>query len=93
MITFSSTVLQLVISLIQYLTIQYLPSLPCKSNTYKQNFKNFGRNNLKEDFGKIDWNKVIHENGNNVNDAFGRFYKNLTEILNHHVPLTKITKK
>ena len=69
------------------------PSLPCKSNTYKQNFKNFGRNNLKEDFGKIDWNKVIHENGNNVNDAFGRFYKSLTEILNHHVPLTKITKK
>ena len=64
------------------------PSLPYKSNTYKQNFKYFGRNNLKE-----DWNKVIHENDNNVNDAFGSSYKNLTEILNHHVPLIKITKK
>ena len=32
--------------------------------------KNFDRINLKEDFYKIDWDKVVHENGNNMNDAF-----------------------
>ena len=38
------------------------PSSPRKSNTYKRNFKNFDRNKLKEDFCKIDWDQVIHEN-------------------------------
>ena len=48
---------------------------------------------MKEDFFKIDWDKVIHENDNNINDAFNSFYKTLTEILDHHAPLIKITKK
>ena len=69
------------------------PSSPSRSNTYKRNFKSFERNKLKEDFYKIDWDKVIHENDNNINDAFNSFYKTLTEILNNHAPLIKITKK
>ena len=69
------------------------PSSPCKSNTCKRNFKNFGRSKLKEDFYKINWDKVIHENDNNINDAFNCFYKTLHEILDHHAPLIKITKK
>ena len=47
---------------------------------------------MKEDFYKTDWDKVIHEN-DNTNDAFNSFYKTLTEILDHHAPLIKITKK
>ena len=69
------------------------PSSPRESNSCKRNFKNFERNKLKEDFYKIDWDKVIHENDNNINDAFNSFYKTLTEILDHHAPLIKITKK
>ena len=69
------------------------PSSPCKSNTYKRNFKNFDRNKLKEDLYKIDWDKVIHENDNNINDALNSFYKTVSEILDHHAPLIKITKK
>ena len=65
---------------------------PCKSRTYEQNFKNFDRNKLKEGFYKIDWDKVIHENDNSINDAFNSSYKTLTEILDHHAPLIKITK-
>ena len=65
---------------------------PCKSRTYEQNFKNFDRNKLKEDFYKIDWDKVIHENDNSINDAFNSSYKTLTEILDHHAPFIKITK-
>ena len=45
-----------------------------------QNFKNFDRNKLK-DFYKIDWDKVIHKNDNNTDDAFNGCYKTLTEIL------------
>ena len=69
------------------------PSSPCKYNTYKRNFKNFNKNKLKEDFCKTDWDKVIHENDNNINDAINSFYKTFTEILDHHGLLIKITKK
>ena len=65
---------------------------PCKSKTCERNFKNFDRNKLKEDFYKIDWDKVIHENDNSINDAFISSYKTLTEIIDHHAPLIKITK-
>ena len=48
---------------------------------------------MKEYFYKINWEKVIHENDNNINDVLNGFYKTLTEIEDHHVLLTKITKK
>ena len=64
-----------------------------KSNTYKQNFKIFDRNKLKEDFFKVDWDKVILENDSNINDPFNDFYKTLPEILDHHAALIKIIKK
>ena len=48
---------------------------------------------MKEDFYIINWDKVIHENDNNINDAFNSFYKTLTEILDHQASLIKITKK
>ena len=62
-------------------------------NTYKQNFKNFDRNKLKEKFHKNDWDKVILENDNNINEALNSFYKTFIEILDHHAPLIKITEK
>ena len=76
--------------LIQYIILDYFlkPSSPYKCNTYIQNFKNFDRNKLKEDFHKINWRKVTHENDNNINDAFNSFYKSLTESLVHHASLT-----
>ena len=63
--------------LIQFVILEDFikPSSPCKLNTYKRNFKNFERNKLKEDFYKIDWDKVIHENDNNINDAFNSSIK------------------
>ena len=81
--------------LIQFVILEDFIKLssPYKSNTYKRNFKNFDRNKLKEDFYKVDWDKVILENDNNINDAFNGFYKTLTEILDYHAPLIKITKK
>ena len=80
--------------LIQFVILEDFvkPSSPCKPNTYKRNFKNFDRNKLKKDFYKIDWDKVVHENDNNINGTFNSFYKTLTEILDHHAPLMKITK-
>ena len=51
------------------------------------------RNKLKEYYYEIDWREVIRENDNNINNAFNSFYKVLTEVLDYHAPLTKITTK
>ena len=51
------------------------------------------RNKLKEYYYKIDWREVIRENDNNINNAFNSFYKVLTEVLDYHAPLIKITTK
>ena len=81
--------------LIQFIFLEDFIKLSslCESNTYKRNFKNFDRNKLKEDFYEVDWDKVILENGNSINDTFNGLYKTVTEILDHHAPLIKITKK
>lgn len=63
--------------LIQFYILEdrIMPSPPCKSNTYRGSFKNFDTNKLKENFYKAGWSKVIHENDNNINNPFNRFYK------------------
>ena len=81
--------------LIQFGTLKDFikPSSLCKSSIYKPNFKNFDRNKLKEDFQKINWDKVTHKNDKNINGGFNSFYKTLAEVIHTHVPLIKITIK
>ena len=81
--------------LIQFGTLKDFikPSSLCKSSIYKPNFKNFDRNKLKEDFQKINWDKVTHKNDKNINGGFNSFYKTLAEVIHTHAPLIKITIK
>ena len=64
-----------------------------KNNLYKRNFDKFDNNKLKEDLRKIDWINEILKNGNDINEIFDIFYKTLSEIVDRHAPLTKVTKK
>ena len=41
----------------------------------------------------IDWINEILKNGNDINEIFDIFYKTLSEIVDRHAPLTKVTKK
>ena len=63
-----------------------------KTNMYKRNFDKFDNNKLKG-LHKIDWINEILKNSNDINEIFDIFYKTLSEIVDHHVPLTKVTKK
>ena len=42
---------------------------------------------------KIDWNNKIKKNSDDINEIFNIFYKTFCEIVDHHVPLIKVTKK
>ena len=69
----------------------FIKPLP-KTNLYKRNFDKFDNNKLKEDLRKIGWINEILKNGNDINEIFDISYKTL-EIVYHHMPLTKVTKK
>ena len=62
-----------------------------QTNLYKRNFDKFDNNKLK-DLRKIDWINEILKNGNDINEVFHIFYKTLTEIVDRHGPITKVTK-
>ena len=64
-----------------------------KTNLYKRNFDKVDSNKLREDLRKIDWINEILKNSNYINEIFDIFYKTLSEIVDHHGPLTKATKK
>ena len=64
-----------------------------ETNLYKINFDKFDNNELKEDLRKIDWINQILKNGNDINEISDIFYKTLSEIVDRHAPLTKVTKK
>ena len=52
---------------------------------------NFDNNKLKEDLRKIDWINEILKNSNDMNKVL--LILNFSEIVDHHAPLTKVTKK
>ena len=81
--------------LIQFVILEdfITPKPPPKTDIYKRNFDNFDSNKLKEDLCKIDWVNEILKNGNDINEIFDTFYKTLSEIVDRHAPLTKVTKK
>ena len=64
-----------------------------KTNVYKRNFDKFDSNKLKEDLREIDWTNEILKNGNDINQIFDIFYKNHSETVDRHVPLSKVIKK
>ena len=68
------------------------PPSPCRSNTYKRNFNNFNKNKLKKDLTTTDWDNEIYKHRENMQIVFSIFYKTLSEIVDLHVLLTRITK-
>ena len=69
------------------------PKPPPKTNIYKRTFDNFDSSKLKEDLHKIDWVNEIVKNNNDINEIFDTFHKTLSEIVDCHAQLTKVTKK
>ena len=67
--------------------------LPKKHNLYTRNMKNFDRERFISDYNNINWDEVIDTNMNNPNTAMENFLKTFNELLNEHIPLTKITPK
>ena len=81
--------------LIQFVILKDLitPKPLPKTYLYKKNFHKFDNNKLKEDLRNIYLNNKILKKGNDINEIFDIFFKTLSEIVDRHAPLTKVTKK
>ena len=66
---------------------------PKKHNILKRNMKSLVKENLVADVLSINWCEVISMDKMDVNYSFENFYTKISEIIDKHVPLKKVSKK
>ena len=67
--------------------------IPKKHNIYKRFTKNIDRENLILDFLSINWPECLEANTNDVNHSFSNLFAKITELLDKHAPLKKVSQK
>ena len=66
---------------------------PKRHNLYKRDLKNFSKEELAADVININWPEVLSPEKMDTNHSFDKFDKQITEIIDRHAPLKKISKK
>ena len=64
-----------------------------KKDLYKQNFKYFSSKKCITDLEKLNWDNILNVSEGNVDKAFQNFSDKITDILDKHVPTTKLSLK
>ena len=79
--------------LAQFLIIQeVIDKTSTKTNIYKRDYRNFDRENFILDPLNIEWNQVITIEINNPNESFNLFFSKIDSLINHYIPLRKLTR-
>ena len=63
-----------------------------KTNIFKRDYANFDEASLINEVSSIDWNVTLPQN-NNVNDIFNSFYCKISEVIENHAPLKKLSRQ
>ena len=64
-----------------------------KKDIYKQNFKHFSSKKFVTDLEKVNWDNTLNVFEGNVNKSFQFFSNKITDILNKHVSINKLSLK
>ena len=64
-----------------------------KKDIYKQNFKHFSSKKFIVGLEKVNWDNISNVSEGNVNKSFNNFSNKITNILDKHVPITKLSLK
>ena len=75
-----------------FLVITKFSTLPKSVHIFRRDFSEFNEVNFLSDIQSIKWDKEL-EGHTDVNKLFETFYNKLSEIVDKHVPLNKISKK
>jgi hypothetical protein len=63
-----------------------------KTKIYKRDYTNFNKSALVDEVTSINWDIVLPQT-NDVNEIFDCFYSKVSEVIDNHVPLKKLTRK
>ena len=85
----------------QYLTTMYnfliIPNYTTtqnsKNETYKRNFKHFSSKKFITDLEEVNWDNILNVFVGNVNKSFQKVSNKITDVLDKHVPITKLSLK
>ena len=64
-----------------------------KKDIYKRNFNHFSSKKFITDLEKVNWDNILNVSEGNVNKSFENFSNKITDILDKHVPITKLSLK
>ena len=79
---------------VQFLIItNYTITQNSKKDLYKRNFKHFSSKKFITDLEKVNWDNILNVSEGNVNKSFQNFSNKITDILDKHVPITKLSPK
>ena len=77
----------------RFLIIPNYTTQNSKKDIYKQNFKHFSSKKFITDLEKVNWDNILNVSEGNVNKSFQNFSNKITDILDKHVPITKLSLK
>ena len=75
-----------------FLVINKFSTLPKNVHIFRRDFSKFNEVNFLSDIQSIKWDKEL-EGRSDVNKLFEIFYNRLSEIVDKHVPLNKISRR
>ena len=78
----------------QFLIIpNYTITQNSKKDIYKRNSKHFSSKKIITDLEKVNWDNILDVSEGNVNKSFQNFSNKTTDIIDKHVPITKLSLK
>ena len=77
----------------QFLIIPNYTTQNSKKDIYKRNFKHFSSKTFITDLEKVNWDNILNVCEGNINKSFQNFSNKITDILDKHVPITKLSLK
>ena len=78
----------------QFILINHAKKNPSSHTPlFKPNWSSFNKENFILDYSDIDWKKTLQPVVGDVNDSFEVFYSHMSNLLDRHVPMIKLTKK
>ena len=74
-----------------FLIINSLSTLPKNIEISRRDYSQFNQSNLINDFESVDWS--FNSSSNDVNVMFDTFYSRLSNIIDRHIPIKKLSAK
>ena len=71
----------------------YTTTQNSKNDAYKRNFKHFSSKKLITDLEEGNWDNILNVFVGNVNKSFQKVSNKIADVLDKHVPITKLSLK